>query len=102
MRWDAASSSAEASTARRRTGPVSAGGASSSASPADPASADPANTNGSSGHASCHDGTDVSARSTAVYVATPGAISADVTPAGRDSPATTPRNGDGTSRGSSA
>src|SRR4051812_11477699 len=102
MRCDAASSSADPSTARRRTGPFSPNGASVSASPDDPASADPAKTYGSSGHASCHDGTDVSASSTAVYVATPGATSADATPAGRLNVCTRPRSGGGTTAGSPA
>src|SRR3954462_6633400 len=102
MRCEAAGPSAEPSTARRRTGRFSTTGASTKASPAEPDNAEPAKTNGSSGHASCHDGTDVSASSTAVYVATPGATSADATPAGRLIVCTSPRSGGGTSAGSSA
>src|SRR3954452_18418560 len=102
MRCEAASSTAEPNTASRLTGPVSAVGTSSNPSPADPDSADPPKTNGSSGHASCHEGTDVSARSTAVYVASPGATSADATPAGRLSACTRPRSGAGTKPGASA
>src|SRR3954469_21831931 len=102
MRCDAASSSAEPSTASRRTGRFGTPGAITKARPNKPDNAEPAKTNGSSGHASCHDGTAVSASSTAVYVATPGATRADATPAGRLNVSPGPRSGRGTSAGSAA
>ncbi len=65
----------------RRAGPACAGGAAISPTPAPLASALPAKTIGSSGYASCHDGTAVSASSTPVYVASAGAVTAATSPA---------------------
>src|SRR6266545_2824017 len=80
---DPYSSIAPPATASRRAGPDSASGAAIRAIPEALARALPAKTHGSSGYASCHDGTAVSASRTAVYVPSAGAIPAAAMPAAR-------------------
>ena len=57
-------------------------------SPPPLAAAEPVNTNGRYGCASCHAGTAVCDNRTAVYDATPGAVAAADSPAGRAKPPT--------------
>ena len=64
-RWAASSSSAPP-TASRRAGPAWAVGVATIPRPEEAVAADPTKTNGSSRHASCHDGVAVSLSRTAV------------------------------------
>ena len=101
------SSTAAPATASRRAGPASATGANSMPRPPPLAAADPVKTNGSSRRASFQAGVAVWDSRTAVYEATPGAVAAAQSPAGRAStcsrrPGTVPRQRSGSSSGAAA